>query len=129
MRGTDPESDPTELVENSVLDALFNVHTKPMIENHVLHKRPFSIHTTEAGDESCAKKRARKELKWARKSSLVDEEIRQRRDLVMDAWASNSVLTIGDRSTTNGAEDVVGTTEGDLYVDLVGFEKSNPPTC
>lgn len=34
-----------------------------------------------------------------------------------------------DRSTNDGVEVTLGTTEGDPSVDLVGYEKQDPLTC
>lgn len=57
MRETEPETTPPEFVEDSVLDALFNVHVESWTEHLVCTKRHRSSHTNEDGDEECAKKR------------------------------------------------------------------------
>lgn len=47
----------------------------------------------------------------------------------MAAGASNSILVVDDRSIIDGAKVAVGTIEGDPSIDLVGYEKPDPPTC
>lgn len=76
-----------------------------------------------------AKKRERKELEWAKKASFVDEELCKRSALEMVPGASTYVPLIDYRSTTDGAKVAVGTTEGDLGVNLVVYGKPDPPTC
>ncbi|TMX02501.1 hypothetical protein EJD97_021341 [Solanum chilense] len=82
MWGTKPESAPTELAEDTVLDALNRY-----------------IHTTEAGDESRVRKREKTELERYRRAFFVDEEICQRRALEMDVGASISIPVSGESST------------------------------
>lgn len=58
----------------------------------------------------------------AMRASLLDEEARQMRPHGLAAGASNSRLEVAERSTTEGAEIAVDTT------DEVGSEKPHPPT-
>lgn len=59
MRVTNPESAPTELAEDTVLEALFKVHVEPQLDQCMCTKRHYSIHTTEAADEARVIKRER----------------------------------------------------------------------
>lgn len=58
---------------------------------------------------------------------MVDEEIRQRRELKMDVGDSSFVPGSRERSTSDGAEADVGTTEVGPSDDLLGSGKSDRP--
>ncbi|TMW90848.1 hypothetical protein EJD97_015142 [Solanum chilense] len=109
MRGTDPESSPNKLAEDTVLEALFKTPIQPPFEQCVLTKMHCSIHTTKASDEA-------------------HEEISQRRALEIVVGESNLVPTSGERSTIDGAKVAVGATESGPVDDPVGSGKPNPPT-
>lgn len=76
-----------------------------------------------------SRKSVRTELERTRRASLADEEIHRQRAVEMDSGASSSISTTGERSTTDGAEMDVGTTEGDPSTAVAGYRKSDPPTC
>ena len=104
MQGAKPEIAPIELTKETVLEALFKERTETQPKPRVRSKRHRSSHTTEAGDEACARKRERIELERASKASLEDEEIHQMRELEMVVGASISVLVSGEWCPTYGAE-------------------------
>ena len=60
-----------------------------------------------------------------RRAYLVDEKLRQRRALNIDAEASGFVQVVDDWSPTDGAEDVMSTTEGDPCVNY-RFRETGP---
>ena len=57
------------------------------------------------------RKKERKDLKDARRASVMDEEVRQMRARDIAVGPSSSMLLIDEMSTTNGVEIDVGTTE------------------
>lgn len=74
---------------------MFKVPVEPQFEQKFCTKRHHSSHTTEAGNEACVRKRERIELERASMASLVDEEIRQMRELEMVVTTSIYVLVRG----------------------------------
>uniref|UniRef100_M1D8Z3 Integrase core domain containing protein n=1 Tax=Solanum tuberosum TaxID=4113 RepID=M1D8Z3_SOLTU len=101
-------------------------------------KRHRSSHPSETIDDARTRIWERKEEEQARRSSILDEELHQKRALEAAAGASSSVPVRIDVSTTDGAVRVAdnttdgdvlvnaGTTEGDPSVDLVGSGYSYP---
>uniref|UniRef100_M1E0X8 Integrase core domain containing protein n=1 Tax=Solanum tuberosum TaxID=4113 RepID=M1E0X8_SOLTU len=132
---TKPESAPTTLVDDTVLDALLGDDMPPPSSSHRAGKSPRSSRDSEDTLAERARKRERQQFEEARKAFIVDEETRQQRAREVGVGASSSV------STTDGAVRVVdittegvvtvdaGTTEGDPSVDLSGSGKSDPPAC
>uniref|UniRef100_M1DQX5 Integrase core domain containing protein n=1 Tax=Solanum tuberosum TaxID=4113 RepID=M1DQX5_SOLTU len=145
----EPESAPTTLADDTVLDALFREDTDAQLELTRVHgKRPRSSRISDTTYDARAKKRERHQNGQTRKKSIVDEELRQQRVRESVAGVSSSVpivevLTIerDDVSTTDGAVKVIdstiessrlddmGTTEGDPSVIPVGSGKPDPPAC
>uniref|UniRef100_M1DDU1 Integrase core domain containing protein n=1 Tax=Solanum tuberosum TaxID=4113 RepID=M1DDU1_SOLTU len=127
-----PQAAPTALADDTVLDVLFSGTAEEGLEpTHAKCKRHRSSRT---GEEK-AQKRQRRQEKEARKASILDEELRQRRMLESAAGESSSApgvevpLVVRDIvSTTDGAMmDDVGTTEGDPTIVPAGSEKPDPP--
>ena len=81
-------------------------------------KRHCSSHTADAGDDAPLRNKERIYLEAARRASLTDVKAHQIRNREISAGASISLPIIGERSTTNGGEIDVGTTEGDLNTQL-----------
>lgn len=75
MRATKIETTPLELGDDLVLNTFFNIHVDRTTEQPVHTKRHCSSNTIKAGDETCAKKGERKELRRARQASQLDEEL------------------------------------------------------
>uniref|UniRef100_M1E031 Integrase core domain containing protein n=1 Tax=Solanum tuberosum TaxID=4113 RepID=M1E031_SOLTU len=128
----EPQAAPTALDDDTVLDALFSGTAEEGLElTHATGKRYRSSHT----EEEKAQKRQRRQEKEARKDSLLDKDLRQRRVRESAAGASSSALVVEVPpvvrdvvSTTDGAMmDDVGTTEGDPTIVPVGFGKPDPP--
>ena len=128
MRGIEPESVPIELAEDAAFDALLKIFAEPQPQTRCHAKRHRSSCTTDARDDSCAKKKERTYVEAARRDSSVDEESCQIRKRKMVVGASSSISVIVERSTTNGAEIYVGTTEGDPSITIAGYGKPYLPT-
>lgn len=111
IKWIEPESAPTKLEQDAILEALSNVPAKPQSKQCMLTKMHHSIHTTEAGDEYRVRKRERIEMERTRKASLVDQDIRHRRVLGMVARISSYVPERRERSSTYGVEVDEGTTK------------------
>uniref|UniRef100_M1E0S6 Integrase core domain containing protein n=1 Tax=Solanum tuberosum TaxID=4113 RepID=M1E0S6_SOLTU len=121
-------------VVNKRLDAFeFGTAEKGLEPTHAKGKRHRSSRT----EEEKAHKRQRRQENEARKASILDEELRQRRVHVSVAGASSSSPVVevppvvrDVMSTTDGAlMDDVGTIEGHPTIVPVGFGKSDPPAC
>uniref|UniRef100_M1DZS8 Integrase core domain containing protein n=1 Tax=Solanum tuberosum TaxID=4113 RepID=M1DZS8_SOLTU len=145
----EPESAPTALADDIVLDVLFKEDTYAQSEpTRARGKRPRSSLISDTIDDARANKRECHQNEQARKASIVDEELLQQTVHESVARASSfvpvvEVLTVerDDMSTTDDAVrvihsttegsrlDDVGTTEGDPRVVPVGSEKPNPPAC
>ena len=126
------EDAPTELAEDIVLEALFKGPIKPQPEPRVRTKRHRSTLTTETGYEARVIKRECTELDHARRSCLVDQEIRHRITLEMDVKESSSMYDITtqvNRTSDGFLLRDVGTTDGGQVDDRVGSGKMDPPPC
>uniref|UniRef100_M1DG60 Integrase core domain containing protein n=1 Tax=Solanum tuberosum TaxID=4113 RepID=M1DG60_SOLTU len=119
-------------VVNKRLDAFeFGTAEEGLEPIHTTGKRHRSSRT----EEEKAQKRQRRQEKEARKASLLDEDLRQRRVHESVAGASSSAPVVevlpvvrDVLSTTNGAMmDDVGTTEGDPTIVPAGSGKPDPP--
>uniref|UniRef100_M1DGT9 Integrase core domain containing protein n=1 Tax=Solanum tuberosum TaxID=4113 RepID=M1DGT9_SOLTU len=141
----EPQAAPTALADDTVLDALFSGTAEEGPEpTHTKGKR----HRSSCTEEEKSKKRQSRQKKKARKDSILDEELRQRRVCESVAGASSyapiveippvvrDVVSTTDgavrvtESTTEGAMmDDVGTTEGDPSMVPVGSGKLDPPVC
>uniref|UniRef100_M1DWW6 Integrase core domain containing protein n=1 Tax=Solanum tuberosum TaxID=4113 RepID=M1DWW6_SOLTU len=141
----EPQVAPTMLVDDTVLDALFSGTAEEGPEpTHTKGKR----HRFGRTEEEKAQKRQRRQKKEARKTSILDEELRQRKVRKSIAGASSSapvvevlpvmrdVVSTTDgavrvtESTTDGAMMVdVGTTVGDPSMVPTGSGKPDPPAC
>uniref|UniRef100_M1DFE2 Integrase core domain containing protein n=1 Tax=Solanum tuberosum TaxID=4113 RepID=M1DFE2_SOLTU len=128
----EPQAAPIALADDTVLDALFSGTTEEGLEpTHAKGKRHRSSRTEEEKDQ----KRQRRQENEARKVSILDEELRQRRVRESAAGASSSATVVevppvvkDVMGTTDGAMmDDVGTTEGDPTIVLAGSGKPNPP--
>uniref|UniRef100_M1DJ26 Integrase core domain containing protein n=1 Tax=Solanum tuberosum TaxID=4113 RepID=M1DJ26_SOLTU len=139
----EPQDAPTALADDTVHDALFSgTAEEEFAPTHTKGKRHRSSRT----EEEKAHKRHRRQEKEARKASILDEELRQRRVRESNAGASSSapvvevLLVVRDvvsttagvvrviESTTEGAMmDDVGTTEGDPTIVPAGSGKPDPP--
>uniref|UniRef100_M1DRD1 Integrase core domain containing protein n=1 Tax=Solanum tuberosum TaxID=4113 RepID=M1DRD1_SOLTU len=123
----------TALADDTVLDVLFSRTVEEGLEHtHVKGKRHRSSFTKEEKYQ----KRQRRQDKEARKASILDEELRQRRVRECVAGASSSAPVVEVPpvvrdvvSTIDGAMmDDVGTTEGDPTIVPAGSEIPDPPT-
>ncbi|TMW97400.1 hypothetical protein EJD97_005597 [Solanum chilense] len=128
MRGTELETAPFELAEDTVFVELFTAPPKPQSDQRSHSKRHHSSRTTERYDARASKKEWT-DLETARRASLVDEKTCQIRAQEVPAGTSSSRLETGERRTTDGADIVVDTTEDVPSTDVAGFEKPDPPTC
>lgn len=113
VRGTEPGSAPLKLAKDTVLDALLNSSIQPPTKPHGHTKRRRSIRTTEDNDETHATNRERMKLELTRRASLVNEEACYIRAREMATGAYSSIPVTRERSTINGLDIDVGTTEGD----------------
>uniref|UniRef100_M1DJF2 Integrase core domain containing protein n=1 Tax=Solanum tuberosum TaxID=4113 RepID=M1DJF2_SOLTU len=141
----EPQAAPTALVDDTVLDALFSATAdEESVPTHTKGKRHRSSRT----EEEKSQKRQRRQEKEARKASILDEELRQRRvrESIAGALSSAPVVEVPPIlrdvvSTTAGAVrviesniegammDDVGTTEGDPTIVPAGSGKPDPPAC
>uniref|UniRef100_M1DEV2 Integrase core domain containing protein n=1 Tax=Solanum tuberosum TaxID=4113 RepID=M1DEV2_SOLTU len=128
----EPQATLTALDNDTVLDALFSRITEEGLEpTHAKGKR----HRSNRTEEEKAQKRQCRQEKEARKASILDEELRQRRMCESAAGASSSALIVevppvvrDVMRTTDGAMmDDVGTTEGDPTIVPAGSGKPDPP--
>ena len=110
MRGPELETALVELVEDTVPSAPFNSLTAPP-EPRECAKSHRSSFTTD-GEDALAKKKERTDLEVARRASMIDKETRQMRARELAPGTSSSKHEAIERSTTEGAEIDVGTTEG-----------------
>lgn len=110
MRGPELETASVELVEDTMLVVLFTTLTAVQSEPREHVKRHHSNHTTK-GDEARARKKELADLEAARRASLLDEDTHQMRDQYLAVGASSSRHEVVEKSTTEGAETAVGTTE------------------
>lgn len=139
MQGAKPEIAPIELTKETVLEALFKERTETQPKPRVRSKRHRSSHTTEASDETRARTKEQTEVEQDRRASLVDEEIRLRREKNIVIGASSSVAESKARNNIDGVEiEVYDTTDGSilrdvritrccLIADPMGSGKSDPP--
>uniref|UniRef100_M1DZ41 Integrase core domain containing protein n=1 Tax=Solanum tuberosum TaxID=4113 RepID=M1DZ41_SOLTU len=145
----EPESRPTALADDIVLDALFREDTYEQPEpTRARGKRHHSSENSDTTEEARVKKRERQRTEQARKAYIIDEELRQQKVLESARGASSFVPVVEvptveshDVSTTDGAVrmidsttegDViadVGTTEGGPNVAVAGSGKPDPPAC
>ena len=65
----------------------------------------------------------------ARRASLIDEEAQQMRARELAVGVSSSKLKDVDRSTTEGIDIFVGTTDGGPTTKEASFGKPNPLAC
>uniref|UniRef100_M1D8C3 Integrase core domain containing protein n=1 Tax=Solanum tuberosum TaxID=4113 RepID=M1D8C3_SOLTU len=128
----EPQTAPTALADDTVLDVLFSGTAEQGLEpTHAKGKRHRSSRT----EEEKAQKRQRRQEKEARKASILYEELRQRRVCESVAGASSSAPVVEVPtvvrdvvSTTDDAMmDDVGTTEGDPTIVPTGSEKLDLP--
>uniref|UniRef100_M1D9E8 Integrase core domain containing protein n=1 Tax=Solanum tuberosum TaxID=4113 RepID=M1D9E8_SOLTU len=128
----EPQVAPTALADDTVLNVLFSrIAEKGLGPTHATGKRHCSSRT----EEDKAQKRQRRQEKEARKASLFDEDLRQRRVRESAAGASSSAPVVevppvvrDVLCTTDGAMmDDMGTTEGDPAVVPASSGKSDPP--
>uniref|UniRef100_M1DWY2 Integrase core domain containing protein n=1 Tax=Solanum tuberosum TaxID=4113 RepID=M1DWY2_SOLTU len=128
----EPQAAPVALADNTVLDALFSRTTEEGLEpTHATGKRHHSSRT----EEEKAQKRQHRQEKEARKASLLDEDLHQRkvRESATGASSSTPVVEVPPVvrdvvSTTDGAMmDDVGTTEGDPTIVPAGSGKPDSP--
>ena len=68
-------------------------------------------------------------LEDASRASLIDEETLLMRAREIVVRASSSRPETSERSTTDGVDIYVGTTEGDPSTNIAGYGKSDLPTC
>ena len=97
-----------------MLAALFTSPTKP----HVRAKMYESRRIIE-GKYARARKNDRTDLEATMRAFFIDEETHQMRDRKLATAASSSRFKVVERSTSDGAVIVMGTTEGDLSTDDV----------
>uniref|UniRef100_M1DZ10 Integrase core domain containing protein n=1 Tax=Solanum tuberosum TaxID=4113 RepID=M1DZ10_SOLTU len=114
---------PTVLADDTMLDALFSGTTEEgPVRTHAKGKR----HRSHRTEEEKAHKRQRRQEKEARRASIVDEELRQRRVRERVAGASSSAPVAEIQpvlrdvvSTTDGAVRLIeSTTESDMIADV-----------
>lgn len=108
MRLPNPKTELAELAEDTMLAALFTTSTalSPPPWEHA--KR----HRSKDNKEARAMKKDHTGMEAVRRASLVDEEALQMRNHEIDVGASSSMLDNLERSTIEGADIVVDTTEG-----------------
>lgn len=111
-----------------MIATLFTAPIAPQPKPRERSKRHRSSRTSE-GDEALSRKKERTDLEVARRTSIIDEETRQMRSREFAGGASSSSLEVVERITTEGAENVVGTTEDAETTEVVGYEKLNPLAC
>uniref|UniRef100_M1DBZ8 Integrase core domain containing protein n=1 Tax=Solanum tuberosum TaxID=4113 RepID=M1DBZ8_SOLTU len=130
----EPESAPTILADDTILDALFREDTDTEPEpTHARGKMHRSSQNSDTTEEARTKKRERQRTEQARKASIIDEELRQQNVCERACGASSSVpivevLTVEshDVSTTDGAVRMIySTTEGAVIAD-VGTTNGGP---
>uniref|UniRef100_M1DK22 Integrase core domain containing protein n=1 Tax=Solanum tuberosum TaxID=4113 RepID=M1DK22_SOLTU len=128
----EPQAAPTALADDTVLDALFSGIAEEEPEpTHTKGKRHRSSRTKEENAQNIQ----RSQEKAARKASILDEELHQRRvrESVAGASSSSPFIEVPPIvrdvvSTTEGAMmDDVGTIEGDPTIVLAGSGKPDPP--
>ena len=111
MRGPEPKTPLVRTAEDTVFATLFPAPTTSLLEPRDRAKKHRSIHNTKR-DEAGARRNERTDLEAERRDSLLDEEARQMRARELDAGASSSRVEVVEKSATEGADTVVGTTEG-----------------
>uniref|UniRef100_M1DTE1 Integrase core domain containing protein n=1 Tax=Solanum tuberosum TaxID=4113 RepID=M1DTE1_SOLTU len=137
-----PQAEPSTLGDDNVLGALFSRDdAEEQLEPTRAHGKRHQYHTTELTKVEKASKGQCRQEKKARKASIIDVQLRERRTREMIDGVSSSMPGRIDVSTTEGALRVpdsttdgvvfvdAGTTEGDPSADLAGSEKSDPPIC
>lgn len=77
-RGSEYETAPVEIEEDTVFVALLTTPTTPLPEPPERAKRHHSSRTTE-GEDARARKKEQTNLEAARRASVIDEETRQMR--------------------------------------------------
>ena len=128
MRGTEPETVRFKIEKDIVLATVFTAHTEPPPKPRSRAKIYLSSRTTE-GEDSRARKKERKDLEASTRAFLIDEETHHIWARELSVWASRSRPETSERSTTDGEEIVVGTTEGGPTTHVVVSGKPNPHTC
>lgn len=132
---TEPESAPTESIDDTMLSALFRDGMPPPDSFHNTGKHARSCFTSDDTEAGRASKRECQQTKASRRASIVDEELRQQQARKISVGASSSVSTTDgtvrvDVSITEGAEMVdASTTDGVSSVDRAGSKKPDPPIC
>uniref|UniRef100_M1DCU9 Integrase core domain containing protein n=1 Tax=Solanum tuberosum TaxID=4113 RepID=M1DCU9_SOLTU len=120
------------LTDDTVLDALFSGTAEEGLEpTHAKGKR----HRSNRIEEEKAQKRQRRQEKEARKTLILDEQLRQQRVRESIAGASSSAPVVEVppvvrdvvRTTDGAMMDDVGTTYGVPTIVPAGSGKSNPP--
>ena len=91
MRGHECETEPIELAEDTVLDALFTTLNALPPETREHAKRHCSSRTTK-GEDAHSRKKERTDLEAARRALLINEETRQMTARELAAGASSSRL-------------------------------------
>uniref|UniRef100_M1DL71 Integrase core domain containing protein n=1 Tax=Solanum tuberosum TaxID=4113 RepID=M1DL71_SOLTU len=139
------QASPTTLADDTVLHALFSETAKEgPAPTHAKVKR----HRSHRTEEEKAHKRQCRQEKEARRTSIVDEELRQQRVRERVAGASSTAPVVEIQpvlravvSTTDGSERLIeSTTEGATITDVgitegaptivpAGSRKPNPPAC
>ena len=126
----EPQAAPTALADDTVLDALFSgTIEEESVPTHTKGKRHHSSRT----EEEKAQKRQRRQEKEARKASILDEELRQRRVRESIAGASSFAPIVkvppvvrGVVSTTDGAVRMTESTTEGAMMDDVGTTEGAP---
>lgn len=102
---------------------------EPSCKHYVHAKRHRSRCTIEVGSDSRARKKERTYLECARRASFVDKEALKITARGIATGAFSSIPVTSERSTTDGVDIYVGTTEGDPSTNIAGYGKSDLPTC
>ena len=124
IRVPEPKAAPAELVEDTVLVSLFTTSTAPLPQLREHAKRHQSIEN----EEAWARKNKCTKMEAARRASLVDFEVQMMRSRKLAVGVSSSSSYDEEKSTTEGVDIAVDTTDGFPTTDRAGFEKMDPPT-
>uniref|UniRef100_M1DL50 Integrase core domain containing protein n=1 Tax=Solanum tuberosum TaxID=4113 RepID=M1DL50_SOLTU len=121
----EPESAPTPLADDTVLDALFSDDIAQPEPTRARGKRHRSSHVSDTTEDARARKRERQQNEQVRRASIVDEKLRQHRARESIIRASSSTPTTeampimgDDVSTTNGAFRVTTSTTDYAEIDV-----------
>lgn len=80
------------------------------------------------GEDAYAWNKKRTNIETIRLSYLIDKETHYMRNRELDGGASSSKPEVVERSTTEGVEIAVGTTEGDFTTEVTSSRKLDPPS-